>query len=246
MKNYHSTKEGEQGRMAERRMFTKKITDSDQFTSMPPTTQSLYFHLCMGADDEGFSNNIRIALFNSHASMDDFNTLVNKRFIIPFDSGVIVIKHWKLHNYIQKDRFHASKFTEERSQLIIKENGTYTECIQNCIQDGYKMDTEVRLDKDRIDKDRLGECSTEVHEANHTHTLTEEEYISLTHIYPKKLVDAKCERAKKYQGCYNLEMIKKWCEEDNENFKQLKTEQYQSFPQNSYDYESLEKDLLAN
>jgi hypothetical protein len=129
-------------------MFTKKITDGDVFTSMPPTTQCLYFHLCMGADDDGFSNNIRIAMFNAHASTDDFNTLVNKRFILPFESGVIVIKHWKMHNYIQSDRYHETKFLEEKSQLVLKENGVYTECIQ----DGYKMDTEVRLDKNSIDK----------------------------------------------------------------------------------------------
>ena len=138
--------------MAERRMFTKKITDGDVFTSMPPTTQCLYFHLCMGADDDGFSNNIRIAMFNAHASTDDFNTLVNKRFILPFESGVIVIKHWKMHNYIQSDRYHETKFLEEKSQIVLKENGVYTECIQ----DGYKMDTEVRLDKNSIDKVSIG------------------------------------------------------------------------------------------
>ena len=134
--------------MAERRMFTKKITDGDVFTSMPPTTQCLYFHLCMGADDDGFSNNIRIAMFNAHATTDDFNTLVNKRFILPFESGVIVIKHWKMHNYIQSDRYHETKFLEEKSQLVLKKNGVYTECIQ----DGYKMDTEVSIGKDSIDK----------------------------------------------------------------------------------------------
>ena len=133
-------------------MFTKKITDGDIFTSMPPTTQCLYFHLCMGADDDGFSNNVRIAMFNSHATTDDFNTLVNKRFIIPFESGVIVIKHWKMHNYIQSDRYHETKFLEEKSQIVLKENGVYTECIQ----DGYKMDTEVSIGKDSIDKVSIG------------------------------------------------------------------------------------------
>lgn len=133
-------------------MFTKKITDGDVFTSMPPTTQCLYFHLCMGADDDGFSNNIRIAMFNAHATTDDFNTLVNKRFILPFESGVIVIKHWKMHNYIQSDRYHETKFLEEKSQLVLKENGVYTECIR----DGYKMDTEVSIGKDSIDKVSIG------------------------------------------------------------------------------------------
>lgn len=137
--------------MAERRMFTKKITDGDVFTAMPPTTQCLYFHLCMSADDDGFSNNIRIAMFNAHASTDDFNTLVAKKFIIPFESGVIVIKHWKMHNYIQNDRYHETKFVEEKATLVLKDNGVYS-LDTDCIQNGYKVDTEVRLDKVSIEE----------------------------------------------------------------------------------------------
>ena len=113
--------------MAERRMFTVKITDDDRFTSLPPTTQCLYFHLCMSADDDGFSNTIRKALFNSHASQTDFETLVNNRYIIPFESGVIVIKHWRMHNLIRRDRYHETSYLEEKSKLILKENGVYTE-----------------------------------------------------------------------------------------------------------------------
>ncbi len=96
------------------------------FTSMPPTTQCLYFHLCMSADDDGFSNNVRISMFNAHATVDDFNTLVSKKFILPFDSGVIVIKHWKMHNYIQNDRYHETKFVEEKAQIVLKENDVYS------------------------------------------------------------------------------------------------------------------------
>lgn len=138
--------------MAERRMFTKKITDGDMFTSMPPTTQCLYFHLCMGADDDGFSNNIRIAMFNAHATTDDFNTLVNKRFIIPFESGVIVIKHWKMHNLVRCDRYHETKFLEEKAQLVLKDNGVYS-LDTTGIPNGYQMDTEVRLGKNSIVED---------------------------------------------------------------------------------------------
>lgn len=140
--------------MPERRMFTKKITDGDEFTSMPPTAQCLYFHLCMSADDDGFSNQIRISLFNAHATNDDFDTLVRKRFIIPFDSGVIVIKHWKMHNYIQNDRYHETKYVEEKSKLILKENGVYTEADTSCIQTGYELDTEVRLELGKDNKEK--------------------------------------------------------------------------------------------
>jgi hypothetical protein len=111
----------------------------------------------MNADDDGFSNKIRQAMFNAHADQNDFEMLVNKRFIIPFDSGVIVIKHWRMHNYIRNDRYHETSYVEEKSQLLLKENGVYTESVDKVdtigIPNGYQMDTEVRLGKDSIDKD---------------------------------------------------------------------------------------------
>jgi hypothetical protein len=114
--------------MAERRMFTTKITDSDAFTALPPTTQALYFHLCMNADDDGFNNKIRQAMFNAHADQNDFNLLVQYRFIIPFDNkGIIVIKHWRLHNIIRSDRYHETEYVEEKARLILKDNGVYTD-----------------------------------------------------------------------------------------------------------------------
>ena len=138
--------------MAERRMFTKKITDGDAFCEMPPTTQCLYFHLCMAADDDGFVNEIRKALFNAHASTTDYNTLIDKRFILPFESGVIVIKHWRMHNYIQKDRYKETQYLEEKSRLYLKENGAYTEnpngMDTNCIQNVSNLETQVSIGKE--------------------------------------------------------------------------------------------------
>ena len=145
--------------MAERRMFTQKITEADNFTALPPTTQCLYFHLCMNADDDGFSNKIRQAMFNSHADQNDFEMLVQKRFIIPFESGVIVIKHWRMHNLIRADRYHETDYLEEKAELVLKENGVYTDCIPsdnqmatNGIPSDNQMETEVRLGKDSIGK----------------------------------------------------------------------------------------------
>ena len=146
--------------MAERRMFTQKITEADEFTSLPPTTQCLYFHLCMSADDDGFSNKIRQSLFNSHADNNDFDLLVQKRFIIPFDSGVVVIKHWRMHNLIRSDRYHATDYLEEKSTLLLKKNGVYTEqcnSIGNQVTTKWQpsdnqMEPEVRLGKDSIGK----------------------------------------------------------------------------------------------
>ena len=112
--------------MAERRMFTKKITDSDAFTELPSSAQALYFHLNQGADDDGFNNQIQIAMFRSHATLDDLKLLVCKNFIIRFESGVIVIKHWRMHNTLRKDRYTPTNFQEEFKLLGIKSNGSYT------------------------------------------------------------------------------------------------------------------------
>lgn len=125
-------------------MFAKTIIDSDAFVDMPLSTQALYFHLSMRADDDGFINNPRKVQRMIGASDDDMKVLIMKRFIIPFESGIVVIKHWKIHNYIQKDRYKPTVYAEEKKQLAVKDNGSYTECIQ----DGYNvsnMDTQVSI-----------------------------------------------------------------------------------------------------
>ena len=143
--------------MAEKRMFTQKIICADAFTKLPPTTQCLYFHLCMGADDDGFNNQIRRSMFNAHADQHDFEILVRERFILPFDSGVIVIKHWRMHNAIRNDRYHETEYLEEKAMLVLKENKVYTEknrfgnqMATIGIPYGNQMDTEIRLEEDSI------------------------------------------------------------------------------------------------
>ena len=149
--------------MAERRMFAKTIIDSDAFIDMPLSTQALYFHLSMRADDDGFINNPKRIQRMIGCGDDDMKLLCAKRYILPFDSGVVVIKHWKIHNYIKKDRYKETVYQEEKAQLILKENGAYTEA-NNAVdtewfQDGSKMDTQVRLGKDRIGQVSLVEGS---------------------------------------------------------------------------------------
>lgn len=134
--------------MAERRMFAKTIIDSDAFLDMPLSAQALYFHLSMRADDDGFVNNPKKIQRMVGASDDDCKLLCMKRFLIPFESGIVVIKHWRIHNYIQKDRYKPTLYKSEMAQLEVKQNKAYTECIQ----DVYKPDTQVRLGKDSIDK----------------------------------------------------------------------------------------------
>lgn len=111
--------------MAERRMFAKTIIDSDAFLDMPLTTQALYFHLSMRADDDGFINNPKKLQRMIGASDDDLKLLAAKDFIIPFESGIVVIKHWKIHNYIRNDRYKPTVYQREKESLSIRENGAY-------------------------------------------------------------------------------------------------------------------------
>jgi len=150
--------------MAERRMFAKTIIDSDAFLDMPLTTQALYFHLSMRADDDGFINNAKKILRMIGASDDDLLLLISKRFIIPFESGIVVIKHWRIHNYIRTDRYKETVYQEEKSLLDAKGNNAYTLCQPLGIPNGYQMDTQVRLGKDSIGKDSIGKDSIELGE----------------------------------------------------------------------------------
>lgn len=127
--------------MASRRMFSMQIIDSDAFLDMPLSTQALYFHLSMRADDDGFINNPRKIQRTVGASDDDLKLLIAKKFIIPFDSGIVVIKHWRVHNLIQKDRYKPTVYTEEKKSLNLKDNNVYT-LDTVCIQDGNNMSTD--------------------------------------------------------------------------------------------------------
>lgn len=139
--------------MAERRMFAKTIIDSDAFLDMPLSSQALYFHLSMRADDDGFINNPKKIQRMVGCGDDDLKLLIAKNFIIPFESGIVVIKHWKIHNYIQKDRYKPSVYSEEKAQLNVKDNKAYTLADIPCIPNGYISDTQVSLGKDSSDKE---------------------------------------------------------------------------------------------
>ena len=130
--------------MAERRMFAKTIVTSDAFLDMPLSARCLYFTLGMLADDDGFVNNPKSIMRQVGACTDDLNLLIVKQFILAFESGVIVIKHWRIHNYLQKDRYKETKYLDEKSALALDENGAYTECIQ----DVYNSDTQVSIGED--------------------------------------------------------------------------------------------------
>ncbi len=146
-------------------MFAKTIIDSDAFLDMPLSTQVLYFHLSMRADDDGFINNPKKIQRMIGCNDDDLKLLIAKRFLINFESGVVVIKHWKIHNYIQTDRYKETMYKEEKALLSVKSNKSYTIDVptreDSCIQNGYSLETQVRLGKDRL-KIELGKDSNSI------------------------------------------------------------------------------------
>lgn len=143
--------------MANRRMFNKNLIDSDMFLDLPLSAQALYFHLAMRADDDGFIDNANRIQRMIGSNKDDLNILIAKSFILVFsETGVIVVKHWRMHNYIQKDRYHETNHKQEKRMLETNENGAYEFRKNDSLQDGYRMDTEcipsIGKSKDSIDK----------------------------------------------------------------------------------------------
>ncbi len=155
---------------ASKRMFSKEICSTDDFLDMPASTQCLYFHLCLEADDDGFVGSPKSVQRKTGAAADDFHLLIAKGYVIPFEKGVVLITHWKAHNYLRKDRYQPSKYLEERSKVYVLENNTYTlipaentvllNSLDNCsYRDGIPA---VYADKNRLDKNRVGVSNEKV------------------------------------------------------------------------------------
>ena len=183
--------------MAQRRMVSLKIIDTDKFLEMPLSSQCLYFHLLARADDDGFIGSTKKIVRMVGSSDDDLKILLAKNYIIPFDNGVCVIKDWKIHNYIQKDRYNETIYKSEKNLLEENENASYnlispqnTKCIQNV----YKEDTQVRLGKVSIElgKDKKEKEEKECHilgEFNNI-KLTDEHIGKLKELYGNKFDEA--------------------------------------------------------
>lgn len=177
--------------MAERRMFAKSTIDSDAFLDMPMSARLLYYDLGMRADDEGFVSSPKKISKMIGASDDDLRILVTKQFILPFESGVVVIKHWKVNNYIRSDRFTPTQFQEEKKFIAIAENGTYikeekvmdTIGIPNDNQVVDKMDTQVSIGKNSLVKFSIDKNSIKIDSILKESITRVEEYIfDLLHI----------------------------------------------------------------
>lgn len=143
--------------MAERRMFNKQITRSDAFLDMPRSTRLLYYDLSLDADDDGFIDKYKSIMRLTGASEDDLKLLIAKSFIIPFENGVIVIKHWRMNNLIRSDRYKPTVYQEEKKQLSLKENGSYTKKTTIGIPSDNQRETQYSIEKDSIVKESIVE-----------------------------------------------------------------------------------------
>jgi len=133
--------------MSHKRVFSKTIIETDAFQDMSQTGQLLYFYLNMNADDDGFVSNPKRIMRSGGFSEDDFKVLLAKRFILAFESGVVVIKHWLIHNTIRKDRYTETAYLKEKKMLQISENKAYTEHWQ---PNGNQMETQYKIREDKI------------------------------------------------------------------------------------------------
>lgn len=149
--------------MAERRMFAKTIIDSDAFLEMPMSARLLYYDLGMRADDDGFINSPKKIMRTVGASDDDMRILILRKFIIPLDKGIVVIKHWRIHNYIRNDRYKPTVYIEQKKKLELNSNNGYSLKNTNGIPTVYQMETQDRLGKVSIGKVNNSTTTTNTH-----------------------------------------------------------------------------------
>lgn len=256
--------------MAEKRMFTQKIIDSDAFLDMPLSTQALYFHLNMRADDDGFINNPKRIQRTIGASDDDLKVLIAKRFVICFENGVIVIKHWRMHNTLRKDRYNPTQYQEQFASLEVKANSAYTEkssgnhLATNRQPTGNHLATQYSIGEYSIDKCSIeGEEGEEEPSPTPTITyygeygnvsITDEQYKKLQAEYPSqyqqyidRLSEYMASSGKAYKNHYAT--IRAWIKEDAKKAEQQpqkpKGNRFNSFHQRDYDKQAMEQILLA-
>ena len=145
--------------MAEKRMFSSNVIDSDAFLDMSPTARLLYYDMGMRADDDGFIDSPKKIMRIIGASDSDLKELIDNEFVLRFDSGVIVIRHWYVNNRVRRDTYHETIYTEEKSRLFMEKNNVYqlrNDSVTDTLQTRDEIGSQIRGGEDRIDKDRLG------------------------------------------------------------------------------------------
>jgi len=231
--------------MAERRMFAKTIVTSDAFLDMPMSARCLYFTLGMFADDDGFVNSPKSIMRQVGATQDDMQILIAKKFVLLFDSGVIVIKHWRINNYLRSDRYKETTYIEEKAELTVEDNGAYTK-NNDGIPTGIPMvdhcETHNSIGKDSIDKNIYGEFKNV--------RLKEEEFTKLKEKFPKDYKDRiealsvyMRSKGKTYKDHYAT--ILSWArKEEREKPKVIEPKKYKEFVKEDYERDDFKAEQM--
>lgn len=215
-------------------MFTKKITDDDHFLNLSSPAQALYLHLSMNADDDGFCNQITASMFKAHASVTDLEALLKNRYIYQFDSGVIVIKHWRMANALRKDRYTPTAFKNEMAMLKVSENGAYklpdnNDMVAERLPNGCQLVAErlpqVSIGKVSIDKNNKNNISCNGNSIIEVLSKKEMWFESFWEIYPKHQDKKKakqkflklCTNEKEYKAIMDglRNVLPMWAKKDN-------------------------------
>ena len=236
--------------MAQKRMFSLSVVDTDQFLEMPISSRLLYYELGMRADDDGFVDNWKKILMFTGLKDDDMKLLIAKNFIIPFESGVIVIRHWRLNNYLQKDRTKPTIYKEEFNQLAIDNNNVYTldtKCIHSIDKNSIDKNSidKNSIDKEEINKEERKDLFTFI-ENNFGRTLNPIEYEEVSKLEDNELTRYAIRQAI-LNNAYSLKYIKSILK--NYEAKNITTVQQAQEDENNYqkrkDKQQKEKGLTA-
>lgn len=213
--------------MAERRMFAKTIVDSDSFLDMPLTAQALYFHLAMRADDDGFVNSPKKIQRMIQSKPEDMKCLEENNFILPFENGVVVIRHWRIHNQLRPDRYKETVYTHEKKQLILENNGAYSLNKDFGIPNGNQTETQYSIVQDSIGEDIIDNTyapEVQPSDAYSDKCVCEpEEYIKVYNDIcdqlPKvqRMTDSRRRAIREFEKQFTIEDFRKICQKANES-----------------------------
>lgn len=245
--------------MASKRAFSLSVIDSDAFLDMPLTAQALYFHLVMRADDDGFVDSPKKIQRIVRASEDDLRVLIGKQFLIPFDTGVLVIKHWRVHNVIRKDMYKPTLCGEEKAMLEEDSSGSYrirTEPVTNplriCTEDVPNTVQERTVNKSKLNKDKLNKDMGEKRK-RFTPPTTEEvrQYCAernngidaerFVNFYESKGWMVGKNKMKDWKAA-----VRNWERMNKEQAQRIANNKFNQFEHHQYDFDQLENEIVSN
>lgn len=233
--------------MAERRMFAKTIVLSDAFLDMPMSARCLYFTLGMLADDDGFVNAPRSIMRQCGSSEDDMRILISKKFVLEFESGVIVIKHWRINNYLRNDRYVETKYVKEKALLVVDEKGGYKPSEASGIPPGMPSIGIPRLGQDSIGKDSINRPPPQTHQE--VADYCREERLGLTEEETKRFFTIMEAQGWKHRNGKPIRdwrmLVATWAKSSGSAGKQVTAQQYGQRDYSEEELLAVSEDLIA-